>query len=287
MKGGVGKTTTVISLAETLATDQNTPVLVIDIDTQANASYCIAGDERLERCIYNNHTIDEFFYTKLVGTLPFSLEDIAQTQISQVTHLGQPLNVSLIASSPQLRVTEREIIHILTRNKYDMGAIEGRSTQVLGREIEKLREKYEYIIFDCAPGISAFTVAAITLSDMVIVPTIPDFLSHLGLTAFLKNVLRDIGKRDRPTRPYVLITRKTGHKQHSQYHEELIRESRKADARFSLFETTIPESTKFPRALNSIEEGQLTYRRKYESPLDTVLSDLAAEVKRALYEHNH
>ncbi len=287
MKGGVGKTTTVISLAETLAANPNTSILVIDIDTQANASYCLVGDEKLKACIHSDQTVDAFFHTKLVATMPFSLADITQRQVSQVTHLGQPLNVSLIASSPQLRITEREIIHALTRRKYDMGAIEGRSTEVLNRAIQNIIEEYDYIIFDCAPGISAFTVAAIALADMVIVPTIPDFLSHLGLAAFLQNVLHDIERRNNSKRPHVLVTRKNNTRQHNQYHRELTGEARKRDAIFSLFETTLPESASFPKALDRIDDGPVTYRQKYQNPLDDVLSSLATEVKRALHGHDH
>lgn len=276
MKGGVGKTTTVVSLSETLAAEVNTSVLVVDIDTQANASYCLAGDALLSELIENDRTIDEFFSRRLVDNVPCFLKDFVRSQISHVTHLDRQIDVSLLASSPYLRLTEREIIHALTKRRYSMGAIEGRAIEVLQPAMQNFRQSYDFIIFDCAPGISAFTAAAMSLSDLIIIPTIPDFLSYLGLAAFSGSVLKDVEKRGWKGSAYILITRKNNTNQHNKYAERI-----KKDAKISVFDTVIPESASLPKALSMIDGQHPTYLQKYTG-VDQMLSSLAAEVKGAL-----
>lgn len=280
MKGGVGKTTTVVSLSETLAAEDKASVLVVDMDAQASASYCLAGDELLTQLIENDQTVDAYFEEALVNGPRRPIGELICPQVSEVTHLGNNLDISLFASTAQLRITEREIIYGLTEKGYGLNGIEGKTKAILSRDLERLRQVYRYIVFDCAPGISAFTAAAVALADLVVVPTIPDFLSHLGLIAFTRRIIGE--QRDRTALPpYVLITKKKPTNHHDDYVDLIRKMSNQSGAPFRLLDTIIKETQAFPTALEMT--GQYpTYSMKYPPALSDVLTSLAQEIREAL-----
>jgi cellulose biosynthesis protein BcsQ len=153
-----------------------------------------------------------------------------------------------------------------------------------------LRAKFDYIIFDCAPGISAFTEVAIRLADLVIIPTIPDRLSTLGLMAFCNSVWRYRGKRSsalpKPAGlPYVLVTRKQHTKQHNLTLERLTAQSKAKDPMFRLFNTHIPQMAKIPDAMDLFPNGNVnfpTYTQKW-GDMAAVMDKLNLELKGALH----
>jgi cellulose biosynthesis protein BcsQ len=278
MKGGVGKTTTVVSLAEALAASGNR-VLVIDLDPQANASICLAGDSLLATLIARNATIEGFLKSHLLGKKDIKFADCIRNNVSNVSHLNQQLSISLLPSSPELRHFEQKIIHELTLQKKSwLEIIEGLHGVMAG-QLLKLRNTFDFILIDCAPGISVLTEGSIRLADLIIIPTIADFLSTFGLQTFCV-ALSERGlvssSRRKQRRPHVLITRRRQVKIHAETVAKLRNEAFAPKPAFEVFKTEIPEAVKIADALSQIDRFPI-FTQKW-GPVVPLLSDLVREV---------
>lgn len=290
MKGGVGKTTMVVSLAEALAAEDGARVLVVDLDAQANASYCLVGDHQLARLIRDGMTLDAFLIDTAIDRSRHKLVNYIWPHASTVSHLNTLLSIGLLAASTKLRTVERELIYTFTERNMSLRAIEGQIFKLFQKEVVPLTSEYDYIIFDCAPGISAFTEVAVRSADMVIVPTIPDFLSTLGLEAFCNSMWRGPLAREgalpRPKgRPHVLVTRYLqNHKHQNETLAAMRAEAEASDGAFDLFETIIPQLAAVQRALETVDDAP-TFRAKWGIAMSSVLANLVREVKEVLHAH--
>lgn len=192
LKGGVGKTTSAVNVAATLAkrniktknSDNSKPasVLLIDLDPQSNASLTLLNKEQYAEIDKTNKTLYQLFENEILrddASETFDLGDIRVTPI-------EGLNLDLLPSSLKLIDIQDKLVGY---HRYYLSA-----TDILFNALHKLKnpegKAYTHIIFDCPPSLGLITLNALSLSRYFIVPTLLDAYSHWGLDKIVERVDR-------------------------------------------------------------------------------------------------
>ncbi len=164
-KGGVGKTTTTINLAASLAVLEQ-KVLIIDADPQANSTSGLGFDVK---------NVQASIYECIVNEVE-AKNAVLHTDIE---------NLDLIPSHIDLVGAEIEMLNMPNREKVLKNALEG------------LKELYDFIFIDCSPSLGLITVNALTAADSVIIPVQCEYFALEGLGKLL-NTIKIIQNRLNP-----------------------------------------------------------------------------------------
>jgi len=155
-KGGVGKTTTAVSLASYVGKKKK-KVLVIDLDPQANATSGL-GIEKSE--------LENTTYDVLINDCP--VEDVILE--------SSALNVDIIPTNINLAGAEVELVNAISREN------------ILKSAIADIKDDYDYILIDCPPSLGLLTINALTASDGIIIPIQGEYYALEGLSQLVETI---------------------------------------------------------------------------------------------------
>ena len=155
-KGGVGKTTTSISLAACLA-EKGKKVLAVDMDPQGNLTSGLGVDK---------DSVEKSIYELIIG----------EVDIKEVINKEVLENLDIIPTSIDLSAAEIELIGVDDKE------------YILRNAIDQVKDQYDFVIIDCPPSLSMLTINAMTTADSVIVPIQCEYYALEGLSQLIHTV---------------------------------------------------------------------------------------------------
>ena len=287
LKGGVGKTTTAVAVAEMLAQEERKHVLLIDLDPQTNATVTLISEEKWAEMDKDGRTIAQLFEDRLNphNAPKFDIEKAIARRVSTINDGISRLD--LLPSSIRLIDLQDRIPMIALSGNYTANPLE-----ILRVALQPVIDRYDYIIIDCPPSLGTVTKNGLRISTGYVIPTIPDIVSTWGIYQIVDNVERFAQDLGRPIPAIGIVATKV---QSNNLHGRIIADLKaRRLGRFgepnglpqpSLFGNTIPQTVAVARGAD-VDADIRTIKGKYGTAYDA-LRGLTQEIKQLCEKKKH
>jgi chromosome partitioning protein len=259
-KGGVGKSTIVLALAETLSAFHGKNVLIVDSDSQASASAMLMTTNSLFKLQQDGATIVDYLVKTVLHEESVEWPKFVVRDVSDV---DDARSVYLIPSDMELTLLERKI------SEADR---HGMLRSVISDLLDQVRKVFDIVLIDCPPGLSILTESWLREADFHLSPTKPDYVSVCGLEVFrrFKALNPEMGFAENIG---VLVNMKDRMSPSDEDYTAWLR----SNAENRCFEQPIPRINALQDAAR-FSQLQRSYQAKYPGEAGNALRALAAEV---------
>jgi chromosome partitioning protein len=271
LKGGVGKTTTAVAVAEMLAQEQRKHVLLIDLDPQTNATVTLISEEKWAEMDKDGRTIAQLFEDRLnpQNAPKFDIEKAIARRVSTIN--DGIARLDLLPSSIRLIDLQDRIPMIALSENFTANPLE-----ILRSALQPVIDRYDYIIIDCPPSLGTVTKNGLRISTGYVIPTIPDIVSTWGIYQIVDNVARFAADINRAIPALGIVATKV---QANNLHSRVIEDLRAQRlGRFGeggtlpqppLLTNTIPQTVAVARGAD-VDADIRTFKGKYGAAYDAL-----------------
>ena len=274
LKGGVGKTTTTVALAEAFSDSDNMRkrVLVIDLDPQTNATTMLIGEEKWRRLNEKGHTLARLFQDALnLNTKEFDIDATLQSRVSDVKSVT---SLDLLPSSLDLISVQDRLGSVPSGDFFSVNP-----TDILQRAVKSKLDNYDLVLIDCPPNLGIITLNGLRISHGYIIPTIPDYLSTYGIPQIVTRVKAFSDEIAEPIIPIGVIANK--YQANSTVHRTVLNQLRNDPKLPEIFQTVISQRNQFAAAAE-YQRYSRTFKQKYGYGLADEYLRLADQVSTKL-----
>ncbi len=180
-KGGVGKSTIAVMLSHAFSVLGSKRVLLIDLDSQCNASLILLGGQGWSQARLAGQTIADYFFDYFDGNNPTPKEYLLHRVGDVELAGGKKPAISLLPGSLLLEDIQGELFLKESNQGNDPEVIGQRVQGKLERLLRRFGKSHDLVILDCPPGLSLAALAALRVADRVLVPFRPDYVSQLAV----------------------------------------------------------------------------------------------------------
>jgi chromosome partitioning protein len=202
LKGGVGKTTTAVAVAEMLAQERKQKVLLIDLDPQTNATMNLITEAAWLELDKQGRTLAQLFEEKTRPHLEprFDIERAIVRGVSTIA--GGIPNLDLLPSSIKL-IDLQDDIAAIPKDSHIV-----KSREILSEALAPVMNRYDYIIIDCPPSLGIVTKNGLNISNGYVIPTIPDLVSTWGVFQVVDKVSKFSSEIKKPIEALGIVATK-------------------------------------------------------------------------------